>query len=113
MRTLAFILITSTIFSLTSLQAQDNTETQADYYLGASAFISLLPLPLNLSIDALKYSGRAYHGVTFGLRNLYFRKIHILIMEAILHIQDSLSRERGILRLKLDLRIVKTLLITG
>ena len=74
MKPLAFALISSIIFLSTSAQAQDTMESHSDYYVGASAFISLLPLPLNLSMDVLKFSGRAYNGVTFGLTTFPFEK---------------------------------------
>jgi hypothetical protein len=67
MKIFALALISFIVFQSTSVTAQENSQTQPDYYVGASAFISVLCLPLNISVDVLKFGERAYNGVTFGL----------------------------------------------
>lgn len=74
MKSYALALISSIVLLSTSATAQDTSQTQPDYYFGASAFLSLVPLPLNISFDALKFSNRAYNGVTFGLTTFPLQK---------------------------------------
>ena len=51
------------------LIAQEPTEYKPAY-IGISAFTSLLWFPTNLSLDFLKYKGKAYHGITLGYTKL-------------------------------------------
>jgi hypothetical protein len=74
MKTFALALISSIVLLTTSANAQDTSQSQPDSYFGVSAFISLLPLPLNLSVDVLKFSEKAYNGVTFGLTTFPLQK---------------------------------------
>ena len=72
MKAFFLVLISTFILLAASAQTQDISEPNSDFYIGASAYMSLLPLPLNLSMDVLKFSGKAYNGVTFGITTFPF-----------------------------------------
>ena len=69
MKKLCLVFLMIGFLSQINLMAQEQTGYKSTY-MGVSAFLSLLPLPTNLSFDLLKYNGKAYHGITVGYTKL-------------------------------------------
>jgi len=59
------VFITFAIVTTSESNSQEKTPSNPNY-LGISVSAYILPNPINFSLDALKYNGKTYQGVTLG-----------------------------------------------